>query len=219
MKILLLEDNKKLNNSIVKRLTLKGYRVDSFEDGERAYAKMDEGYHCFVLDINVPSISGVELLKRIREYYEEVPVIIISATVELDVIRDAYGFGCDDFIKKPFFIDELEIKIAKLCKIDHALLYFGEVGSFEYKTGLFIRAGASYHLSKKERLLVNLFMTHPGQVITFDTIQNYVWEGDVVSLDSIRSLVRRVRKLFGDDLIQTVIGTGYMFTDTAANKA
>jgi len=211
MKILLLEDNQKLNNSIVKRLTLKGYRVDAFEDGEVAYESMDEGYHCFVLDINVPSINGVELLKRIREYYDEVPVIIISATVELDVIRDAYGFGCDDFIKKPFFIDELEIKIAKLCNIDHAVLHFGKDGTFEYKTSLFTRGGKTHHLSKKERLLINLFLTHPEQVISFDTIQNYVWEGNVVSMDSIRSLVRRVRNLFGDDSIQTVIGTGYTF--------
>jgi DNA-binding response OmpR family regulator len=210
MKILLLEDNKKLNNSIVKRLTLKGYRVDSFEDGQEAYMHMDEGYHCFVLDINVPSINGVELLKRIREYYDEIPVIIVSATVELDVIRDAYGFGCDDFIKKPFFIDELEIKIAKLCNIDHAVLYFGEDGVFEYKTSLFRRGNETYHLSKKERLLINLFLTHTDQVITFETIQNYVWEGNVVSLDSIRSLVRRVRKLFGNDVIETLIGIGYI---------
>jgi DNA-binding response OmpR family regulator len=211
MKILLLEDNQKLNHSIVKRLALKGYRVDTFEDGADALASIDEGYHCFVLDINVPSINGVELLKQIREYHSEVPVIIISATVELDVIKDAYGFGCDDFIKKPFYIDELEIKIAKLCKIDQAVLHFGKDGLFEYETSLLKRGGQTYHLSKKERLLMNLFLTHTEQVITFETIQNYVWEGNVVSLDSIRSLVRRVRNLFGDDSIQTIIGTGYSF--------
>jgi DNA-binding response OmpR family regulator len=211
MKILLLEDNQKLNNSIVKRLMLKGYHVDSFIDGEAAYESMDEGYHCFVLDINVPSINGVELLKRIREYYNTVPVIIISATVELDVIRDAYGFGCDDFIKKPFFIDELEIKIAKLCNIDHTILRFGEDGTFVYKTGLLTYANETHHLTKKERLMVNLFLTHPDQVITFEAIEHYVWEGGVVSIDSIRSLVRRVRKLLGDDSIQTMIGTGYIF--------
>ena len=114
MKILLLEDNQRLNATIVKRLQMKGYEIDSFADGNDAYEAVDNGYGCFILDINVPSLDGIELLKRIREYYPQTPVIIISSTVELEVIKDSYSYGCNDYIKKPFFIDELEIKIEKL---------------------------------------------------------------------------------------------------------
>lgn len=114
MKILLLEDNQRLNATIVKRLEAKGHKIDAFVDGKEAYNALDNGYMCFILDINVPSVDGIEILKRIRDFYQETPVIIISSSVELDVIRDAYNYGCNDFIKKPFFIDELEIKIEKI---------------------------------------------------------------------------------------------------------
>jgi len=211
MKMLLLEDNKKLNSTIKKRLELKNYTIDSFEDGKEAYDNIGEGYSCFILDINVPNLDGVELLRRIREYYEDVPVIIISATVELDTIKKAYGFGCSDFIKKPFFIDELEIKIEKLCNISDALIAFGENCFFDYKSSIVIIDGVEQRLTKKERLLLSLFLNHKNQVITFDNIQNYVWEGNVASLESIRSLIRRVRKLLINEYIQTVVDTGYIF--------
>lgn len=117
MKILLLEDNKKLNSTIIKRLEIKGYEIDGFTDGQDAYDAISDGYNCFILDINVPNVDGIEILKRIRKYYKEVPVIIISATVELDIIKESYDFGCNDYIKKPFFIDELEIKIKNCVKL------------------------------------------------------------------------------------------------------
>ncbi len=102
MKILLLEDNKRLNETIVKRLEAKGFEVDSFLDGNAAYEAIDNGYICFILDINVPSLDGTELLKKIREFNIDTPVIIISSTVELDVIKQSYNYGCNDYIKKPF---------------------------------------------------------------------------------------------------------------------
>ena len=214
MKILLLEDNLKLNKTIQKRLELKNYKVDSFEDGQEAYDNIGEGYSCFILDINVPNLDGVELLRKIREYYEEVPVIIISATVELDIIKKAYGFGCSDFIKKPFFIDELEIKIEKLCNISEGVINFGENCCFDFKSSVIVIDDKEQRLTKKERLLLSLFLNHKNQVVTFDNIQNYVWEGNVASLESIRSLIRRVRKLLVEDYIQTVVDTGYIFKNS-----
>ncbi len=87
MKILLLEDNQKLNETITKRLKMKNYTVISFTDGAEAYAKITEGFSCFILDINVPNVDGINILKKIREFYETVPVIIISASVELDIYK------------------------------------------------------------------------------------------------------------------------------------
>ncbi|MDX9795556.1 MAG: response regulator transcription factor [Arcobacteraceae bacterium] len=211
MKILLLEDNVKLNQTIAKRLGLKGYKVDAYVDGLEAYAAIDAGYACFILDINVPSLDGVKLLKRIREYYDEVPVIIISASVELDMIKEAYDFGCNDYLKKPFFIDELEIKIDKLCKINDNFIYFDENCYFDFKSSLLSCNKKEQRVTKKEKLLLNLFLSHKNKLITFDAIENYVWEGNVTSLESIRSLIRRVRKLLPKEYIQTIVDSGYIF--------
>ncbi len=211
MKILLLEDNVKLNQTITKRLGLKGYNVDAFIDGLEAYNAVTEGYHCFILDINVPSLDGVKLLKKIREYYAEVPVIIISASVELDVIKEAYDFGCNDYLKKPFFIDELEIKIDKLCKVNDNFVYFDKNCYFDFKSSLISCNQKEQRVTKKEKLLLNLFLSHKNKLVTFDAIESYVWEGNVTSLESIRSLIRRVRKLLPNDYIQTIVDSGYIF--------
>lgn len=211
MKILLLEDNKRLNETIVKRLDAKGFEVDSFEDGQEAYNAIDNGYTCFILDINVPSLDGTELLKKIREYNIDTPVIIISSTVELDVIKSAYGYGCNDYLKKPFFIDELEIKIEKLCHFDKDVIEITKDYRFHFKDSLLEVNGESEHLSRKERLLLNLLLAQRGKVVSFDTIQAIVWEGNFASIDSIRSLVRRVRKKIPIDCIETAVDVGYLF--------
>ncbi|MBL3519577.1 response regulator transcription factor [Aliarcobacter lanthieri] len=211
MKILLLEDNKKLNETITKRLKMKNYNVVSFNDGAEAYEKIAEGFSCFILDINVPNIDGINILKKIRELYEMVPVIIISASVELDIIKQSYDFGCNDYLKKPFFIDELEIKIEKLCKIKDEKIYFGTNSYFDFISATININNQEIRLTKKEKLLLNLFLHKQNQVITYEAIENYVWEGNFVSLDSIRSLIRRLRKILDKEFIQTVIDTGYIF--------
>lgn len=213
MKILLLEDNERLNKTIVKRLEAKGYIVDSFLDGNEACEAVDNGYTCFVLDINVPSIDGIEILKRIREFNLDTPVIIISSTVELDVIRSSYNYGCNDYLKKPFFIDELEIKIEKLCHFDKEEVEISPKCKFRFKDSVLEVEGKSEHLSRKERLLLNLLLSHRGKVVSFDTIQAIVWEGNFASIDSIRSLVRRLRKKIPIECIETAVDVGYQFRD------
>ena len=211
MKILLLEDNKKLNETITKRLKMKGYNLLSFTDGALAFDAITEGFSCFVLDINVPNIDGIKILKKIREYYKTLPVIIISASVELDVIKQAYDLGCNDFLKKPFFIDELEIKIEKLCKIQNDEICFDENCYFDFKSSVIKMKDKEIRLTKKEKLLMNLFLTKKNQVISYESIESYVWEGNFASLESIRSLIRRLRKVIDKDYIQTVVDTGYIF--------
>jgi len=210
MKILVLEDNQRLNTTIVKRLEAKGYKVDSFMDGKEAYAAIDNGYMCFILDINVPSLDGIEILKKIRDFYHETPVIVISSSVELDVIRDAYNYGCNDFIKKPFFIDELEIKIEKLCNIRNDIVDLGHECLFDFRTSLLRIGEMEEHLSRKERLLLNVLISEKGKVVSFDKIQAMVWEGNFASLDSIRSLMRRLRKKIPFECIETVVDVGYI---------
>jgi two-component system, OmpR family, response regulator len=211
MKILLLEDNKKLNETITKRLKMKGYNLLTFTDGAQAFQAVSDGFSCFILDINVPNIDGIKILKKIREYYPTLPVIIISASVELDVIKQAYDFGCNDFLKKPFFIDELEIKIEKLCKIQNDEIFFDENCCFDFKSSVIKMNDKEIRLTKKEKLLMNLFLTKKNQVISYESIESYVWEGNFASLESIRSLIRRLRKVIDKDYIQTVVDTGYIF--------
>ena len=151
MKILLLEDNNRLNNSIVKRLEIKGYKVDSFIDGHEALNSIFDGYDCFILDINVPSIDGINILKVIRENDKNIPILIISSNIDLDTIKNAYGYGCNDYLKKPFFIDELEVKIEKLCQLDNEIISLDEQFTYDIKKLVI-------DLTVKKKIFLNLYV-------------------------------------------------------------
>lgn len=175
MKILLLEDNKRLSSLIIEALEEKAYKVDWFEDGKKALEAIYDGYDCLVLDINVPGIDGLSLLKELRIMDNKTPAIIISANVELETIKDAYIRGCDEYLKKPFYIYELEMKIDKFCKKEFRKLFLAD--NFVYdleKEKLFDNKNEEIKLAKKEILLFNLFSKNPEKIVTFEQIEQYV---------------------------------------------
>lgn len=211
MKILLLEDNKTLNETIKLKFENNGYEIYSFTDGKEAYNSITEGFSCFILDINVPNVDGIKILRKIRDYYEEIPVIIISATVELDIIKASYDFGCNDYLKKPFFIDELEIKVEKLCKLPKKEISFDKGVSFNFKQSTLTINNEKISLTKKESLMMNLFLINKNQIVSYENIQNYVWQGEYSSLDAIRTLIRRLRKKLSKSYIKASSNRGYIF--------
>jgi len=210
MKILLLEDNERLNNSIVKRLTLKGYKVDAFIDGNEALECIYNGYDCFLLDVNVPSIDGISILKEIRETYKTIPILIISSNIDLDTIKNAYGYGCNDYLKKPFYIDELELKIEILCQLDTELVLLEQGFTYDIKKRELFNE-TQIKLTKKETLLLHQLITNKNKILSYDNIINYVWEGDVATTDSIRTLIMRLRKKIPKDSLETIVDFGYKF--------
>jgi len=211
MKIFLLEDNKTLNETIKLKLEMKGYKVFSYIDGQEALDNITEGFSCFVLDINVPNINGIEILKSIRGYFPNVPVIIISATIELDIIKKSYEFDCNDYLKKPFFIDELEIKIDRLCKVPKNEVIFDNNCIFNFSNTFLSINKKKKELSKKEALLLNLFLLNKNNLISYQNIQDYVWEGEYVSLDAIRTLIKRLKKKLVKPYINSRYNSGYVF--------
>ncbi|MGB5868181.1 MAG: response regulator transcription factor, partial [Arcobacteraceae bacterium] len=107
MKILVLEDNVRLSNVIKQALEQEGYKVDCFDDGDSALDALENGYTCFILDINVPNMDGISILEAIRLNHKNSPVIIMSSNHDLEKVKKSYELGCDDYLKKPFYIFEL----------------------------------------------------------------------------------------------------------------
>lgn len=212
MKIFLLEDNKTLNEAIKLKFELKGYKVSSYECGKDALNNITNGFSCFLLDIHVPNVDGINILKKIREYYDIVPVIIILSTVELDIIKKSYDFGCNDYLKKPFFIDELEIKVDKLCNIPKKEVIFNKNCFFNFNENFVIIEGDKKVLTEKENLLVNLLLLNKNKLVSYESIQNYVWKGEYASIDAIRTLIRRLRKKIGNLSIKAFSNRGYFLS-------
>jgi DNA-binding response OmpR family regulator len=210
MKILVLEDNKRLSSLIVEVLLQKKFTVDLFENGKKALEAIDNGYNCFILDINVPGVDGLTLLREIRLMDKTTPAIIISANVDLETIQDAYTKGCDEYLKKPFYMYELETKLDKLCRVTDEALKFAENYSYlPLEQKLFDSNNDEVKLAKKEILLLELFANNIDKIVTFEQIEQYVWCGDLTTTENIRALIKRLRKKLPYDTIVSQGGMGY----------
>lgn len=210
MKVLLLEDNERLSTLIIETLEENNYSVDWFTDGKDALEAIYNGYDCFILDINVPRLDGLTLLKEIKVMDKNTPSVIISANVELDAIETAYTRGCDEYIKKPFYIYELEKKLDKLCKKrDNKIKIYGNFSFDTKKEILLDDKQQEVKLAKKEIRMFNLFIKNINKIVTYEQIEQYVWEGAVTSNDNIRALMTRLRKKIPTNAIDSKSGVGY----------
>lgn len=211
MKLLLLEDDKTFNKTIKLKFEQKGYDVHSFFNLNEAFESITNGYSCFILNLISKNTQELDIVKKIREYYEKVPIIIISSILEIDIIKKAYKLGCDEYLKKPFHIDELEIKIDKLCDIPTHEIYFDIDSIFNYEESMITIDGVEKVLTEKENLLVNLFLLNINKLVSYENIQNYVWKGEYASIDAIRTLIRRLRKKMNKSTIKAASNRGYYF--------
>ncbi|MDC0933573.1 response regulator transcription factor [Arcobacteraceae bacterium] len=209
MKILVLEDNITLCNFIKESLVKEGYLVDTFSDGEEALEVLNNGYSCFILDINVPSIDGISILDTIRVYSKNTPVIIISANHDLEKIKASYELGCDDYLKKPFLMYELIQKVKKLCDTKDTVINFTNGFMYDFKNRHMTNDNQDVKLAKKEILFLELLCKSNTRIFTFEEIEDYVWEGEPTSLTNIRALVKRLRKKIPENSIIIVKGIGY----------
>lgn len=198
MKILLLEDDIPLNNAICKILKLDAHSVSSFYDGQYLLDTVKSfNYDVYILDINVPHVNGLELLSLIYQYNNASKIIMISSNIDVASIKKAYNSGCCDYLKKPFHLEELQLKINQFVKKDELLLQQTQLKPDET-------------LTKKERTLLLLLLEHRGHTVTYNKIENTVYKDKIMSTDSLRTLVKRLRKKLQHNFIETKIDEGYI---------
>lgn len=212
MKILLLEDGDILRKNIEKFLTLKGYKVDSFDNGGQF---LDEAnlfeYDFFVLDINVPDVDGFELLKYIKDKNIETPVIFISAMVGIEDITKGFELGCSDYLKKPFDLEELELRLKNIKNsfTAHERIDLSNGLIYDFDAKAIFKDNQIIELSKKQSEILYILMKHNGHVVTFNTISDYTYEDDFRDTHTISSHIRDIRKVIGSNIIKNVRGVGY----------
>ncbi|PHO08690.1 DNA-binding response regulator [Malaciobacter canalis] len=215
MKILVLEDNLRLLKLIKSSLNKEDFVVDCFDNGQEALENLENGYKCFILDINVPSIDGITILEYIRMNHKDIPVLIISSNHDLEKIEKSYKMGCDDYIKKPFYIFELIQKVKKLCSPTSSKYELTSNTIFDIKQQKLYINGVEVFLTKKEILFLELFSQDLHHVASYDEIVNYVWEGEETNLTNIRAMIKRLRKKLPIDSIVIVKGMGYSLNKEA----
>ena len=217
MNILLIEDDLTLNELITDYLKLNGNSVVSLEDGMNAIDTIDKtNFDLYIIDINIKHINGLEIVKYIRQKDISTPIIMITASMELENFKTAYKNGCDDYIKKPFYLEELEIRIDKLLSKKsngNSLIKISDTITYDTEYEELSVRGEVKRLRKKERLLLNILLKNVNKLVTNEVIENYVWENEIKELYPLRQLVNDLRKHFDKDekFIFAERGMGYKF--------
>ena len=217
-RILLLEDDITLNDTLTDYLEENYYEVESLYDGEDAYERIyEKSFDLFLLDVNVPSLNGFELLKNVREQEIKTPAIFITSLNSMDSFEEGFESGCDDYIRKPFELKELLIRVQTILKRG----YFHEVDAkiqlsddvyYDVDKNLLYKNEEEIKLNNKETKLLNYFLKNQDIVLSHRMIYDNVWEYDEESSDfSLRTYIKNLRKIFGKERIISVKKLGYRF--------
>ncbi|MDD2782005.1 response regulator transcription factor [Sulfuricurvum sp.] len=214
MKILLLEDEQMLSEAINEYLLSAGHRVTSFYDGIDALdALQKETFDLLILDINVPGIDGLDLLEQLHALKIRPPAIYISALVDIEGISRAYDLGCYDYLKKPFHLKELSLRIDKVmqsCTTPQNHLRLSKSYAYDASTSTLMCDNVTQTLTKRQLQIIDLLARNRGRVVDFDQFRNYVWDEEYVDNATIRAEVSRLKKSLKEDFIQNIRALGYM---------
>lgn len=217
MKILLLEDDAILSDLIFAYLNEQGFNTTLAEDGEEALEQIEnEKFDLFIFDINVPKISGLMLLKEVRQYSITTPIIIITAYQDTEHLQKGFDLGCDDYIKKPFDLEELKQRIKNLSKRfrieDEAVLQLDATTYLDRLKHLIVFDDCSFEISNKESQILEYLFVRRGRTVSFDELVQNIWHfDDTPSETTIRVYIKNIRKILGKDSIRTVRGFGYCY--------
>ncbi|WP_434799615.1 response regulator transcription factor [Terrisporobacter vanillatitrophus] len=222
MKILVVEDNKKLLQTIVKELK-KHFEVESCEDGEEALYMIKQGiYDLVVLDLMLPSLGGIEILKNIRNNHIDTPILILTAKESLDEKVEAFSIGANDYLTKPFYMEELVARIYAMLRTTGKLQTKNTLDFYDLHLDLSKRRvfykNEEIELQNKQFNLLEYFLLNKGTILLKEQIYDRIWgmESDA-TIEIVEVYISNLRKIlskFGyDKCIKTKRKVGYMFDD------
>ena len=219
MRLLVVEDEKKLNDLVTKKLEKEYYGVDSCFDGEEAvrYVEGTE-YDAIILDIMLPKLDGFEVIKRIRAKKNKVPILLLTARDNIDDKVKGLDYGADDYLVKPFIFEELMARIRVLLRrnsgnADNVITIANLKVDLDAK--LVFRDDVLIKLSGREYSILEYLIRNKGKILPRERIENHIWnyeyEGGTNVIDVyIRYLRKKIDDSYTPKLIHTVRGLGYV---------
>ncbi|WP_297443941.1 response regulator transcription factor [Sulfurimonas sp.] len=214
MKLLLLEDEIMLNESIQEYLQEQGHIIVSFIDGFEAFQSLqNDVYDLLILDINVPNIDGLTLLEKLHERKIHIPTIYISALVDIEDISRAYDLGCYDYLKKPFHLKELALKIDRILidrDVPLVFLRLSKNYTYDQESNTLLFNNTPQILTKRQAQIIDILARNRGRIVDFEQLRIYIWDEQIIDNATIRAEVNRLKKSLKEDIISNVRGMGYM---------
>ncbi|KAF3996355.1 response regulator [Glaciimonas immobilis] len=215
MRLLLVEDDLMVGKAVRKGLHLEGFAVDWVQDGQAAEAAVaQEDYQLMLLDLGLPKINGLAVLKSVRARGNRIPVLILTAR---DAVQDrvtGLDAGADDYLIKPFDLEELSARIRALLRRQSGraapLIEVGDL-TLDPATHEVLLRGHEINLSAREFALLRAFLDRPGAVLSRAQLEEkiYGWD-DSIESNAVEVHIHALRKKLGSDFIKNVRGVGYM---------
>lgn len=220
MRVLVVEDEQKINRTVCQALREESYAVDAAFDGEEAEELTDVNeYDLIILDIMLPKKDGLQVCSDIRHRGDPTPILLLTAKDGFEDRVQGLDSGADDYLVKPFHMGELMARVRALLRRDSLAkstrLSVGDL-ALDTSSHRVVRGDSPIELTSKEYAMLEYFMRHPDQVLTRTMISEHVWDDDFDSFSNIIDVyVRRLRRKIDDQsstkLLHTIRGSGYLF--------
>lgn len=213
MHIVIVEDNVDLCFAIALILKHHGHNVYCFNRQEDFFVEMDniKVVDVFILDINLPDGDGIELLEDLKRYFEDSIYIVISAYTDINYITSAYRIGADDYLKKPFEIEELLLKIKKIetQRGVSNIIKIDDLYSFDLENKSLHSNNLPVSISENEAEILFVLLSRKGKIVKFDEFSTLVWKKEVTN-NTINVAMKRLREKLETQFVYTVHNVGYM---------
>ena len=218
-KLLLLEDDMALNETVVDFFESLNYDVVTVYDGNSAMSAIYENnFDLLLLDVNVPDINGFEILKSTRENGILTPAIFITSLNSMIDLENGYDSGCDDYIRKPFALKELKLRVETILKREFfhqnsSKIKLDENIYYDTSIDMLTVNGEEIQLNNKDAKLLKLFLKNKDKLLSHETIYSALWEYDEqISQSALRTYIKNLRKYLGKEKIVSIKKLGYRFT-------
>ncbi|MCS7307931.1 MAG: response regulator transcription factor [Aquificaceae bacterium] len=211
MRVLLVEDDKLLGESLREYLRSEGFFVDWLEDSREFFDLLEVSkYDVIILDLMMPHVSGDELLKALREKGDNTPVLILTAKGSMEDKEQCFNLGADDYLTKPFELRELTLRLKALHRrvVREENIKIGNV-EVDLKNSKVYVGGKDIKLSRKEWLILKYLVENRGRFVSTEELLNYVWGDEPVGDEVVRAHIKNLRKFLPEDFIQSKRGWGY----------
>ncbi|MDU1663191.1 MAG: response regulator transcription factor [Peptoniphilus harei] len=222
MKILLVEDEEKLLESIREGLVHSGYAVDTALDGEEgSFMAFTNDYDLIILDINLPQKDGFEILKEVRARDREVNIIMLTALSDIDDRVRGFDLGANDYVLKPFHFEELKARIRSLLRrkttIKDSVIETKGI-SFDSTKRTFNIKGENLKLTAKEAGILEYLFFNLGRYVTTEELMEHVWNDEVDIFSNVvrvhmSALRKKLKAKLGKNIIRNEIGKGYIIDE------
>lgn len=220
MKLLVIEDEEDLLDTLLYGLRKKGFAVSGVGDGEEGLREAQAGdYDLIVLDLNLPGMDGIDILKEIRKENAEQRVLILSARADISQRIEGLELGANDYLVKPFDFGELVARIRNLLRRkflqEDAVIALGGIRVDTAQREVCAQDGTRIHLATKEYMILEYLLAHRGRAVSAEELIGHVWQDDSgLFSNSIKVHMSQLRKKLlpytGEGFISTVRGAGYL---------